>query len=575
MKRIGKFSVLLIAVALVSPALAQGADSVPEQWASLPAPGAGNIGYEANEAAFANTEASTWINFTSDTGKFDGKVTKVAICNTGSEDGCTFSVHSFYRAVLPVCVDATDINCIVEILASDASGKKLTVGAATIFPKDNPQAFVGNKALNVPRGSGAALVSIPDAPHAGGDKYLIKTTLSASRTSDQAGFETPRLSSSISAVKIIEGDFFDLATETNTARYDRVGRIQVGTTQTKPIADPKPSKLCVAVSTTQCALPYSLPKEISFGFSLRLNTNLSGWLHGRMKNAVIDYKTVSGITNLTVTANPIAVPLIDVWSKSDELSDAFVTAYQNQFWAGEAMHYPATNENLGLPILDSEKTRSGMKNISFKHINTNFSQSAMDNFLLWLGVAKDKAAAMPTQWRLGTMTDNGSGQVRECLDKEKALAGVVTTNSTMYLDGPPVFKDDTLDYKVASTHFEADGTTVFKGTYELIMSSSVARCIYKFTSAPISATVSITSENGEANAATTVVNEKDGWLKLGAYGFTFSSPTVRVKLAQEKVIPKASVTVPAKKSTITCVKGKTSKKVTAVNPVCPKGYKKK
>jgi hypothetical protein len=575
MKRIGKFSVLLIAVALVSPALAHGADSVPEQWASLPAPGAGNIGYEANEAAFANTEASTWINFTSDTGKFDGKVTKVAICNTGSEDGCTFSVHSFYRAVLPVCVDATDINCIVEILASDASGKKLTVGAATIFPKDNPQAFVGNKALNVPRGSGAALVSIPDAPHAGGDKYLIKTTLSASRTSDQAGFETPRLSSSISAVKIIEGDFFDLATETNTARYDRVGRIQVGTTQTKPIADPKPSKLCVAVSTTQCALPYSLPKEISFGFSLRLNTNLSGWLHGRMKNAVIDYKTVSGITNLTVTANPIAVPLIDVWSKSDELSDAFVTAYQNQFWAGEAMHYPATNENLGLPILDSEKTRSGMKNISFKHINTNFSQSAMDNFLLWLGVAKDKAAAMPTQWRLGTMTDNGSGQVRECLDKEKALAGVVTTNSTMYLDGPPVFKDDTLDYKVASTHFEADGTTVFKGTYELIMSSSVARCIYKFTSAPISATVSITSENGEANAATTVVNEKDGWLKLGAYGFTFSSPTVRVKLAQEKVIPKASVTVPAKKSTITCVKGKTSKKVTAVNPVCPKGYKKK
>ena len=575
MKRLGKFGALLISVVLIAPTLAHGAESVPEQWASLTAPGAGNIGYEANEAAFANTEASTWINFTSDTGKFDGKVTKVAICNIGSEDGCTFSVHSFYRAVLPVCLDATDINCIVEILASDASGKKLTVGAATIFPKDNPQAFVGNKALNVPRGSGAALVSIPDAPHAGGDKYLIKTTLSASRTSEQAGFETPRLSSSISAVKIIEGDFFDLATETNTARYDRVGRIQVGTTQTKPIADPKPSKLCVAVSTTQCALPYSLPKEISFGFSLRLNTNLSGWLHGRMKNAVIDYKTVSGLTNLTVTANPIAVPLIDVWSKSDELSDAHVSAYQNQFWAGEAMHYPATNENLGLPILDSEKTRTGMKNISFKHVNTNFSQSAMDNFLLWLGVAKDKAAAMPTQWRLGTMTDNGSGQVRECLDKEKALAGVVTTNSTMYLDGPPIFKDDTLDYKVASTHFEADGTTVFKGTYELIMSSSVARCIYKFTAAPISATVSITSENGEANAATTVVNEKNGWLKLGAYGFTFSSPTVRVKLAQEKIIPKASVTVPAKKSSITCVKGKTSKKVTAVNPKCPTGYKKK
>jgi hypothetical protein len=140
----------------------------------------------------------------------------------------------------------------------------------------------------------------------------------------------------------------------------------------------------------------------------------------------------------------------------------------------------------------------------------------------------------------------------------------------MYIDGPPVFKDNTLDYKVASTHFEPDGTTVFKGSYELIMSSSVARCIYSFTSAPISATVSITSENGQANAATTVINEKNGWLTLGAYGFTFSSPTVRVQLTQEAVAP-----IAAKKTTITCVKGKTTKKVTAVNPKCPLGYKKK
>ena len=97
---------------------------------------------------------------------------------------------------------------------------------------------------------------------------------SSTRIGDQTSFITPRLSASISAVKIIDGDFFDLATETNTAKYDRVGRIQVGTTQTKPGLDARPSKLCVAASTTQCALPYSMSKEISFGFSLRLNTNL-------------------------------------------------------------------------------------------------------------------------------------------------------------------------------------------------------------------------------------------------------------------------------------------------------------
>jgi hypothetical protein len=579
-KRISKLSVLLLAVALISPTFAHSADSIPEQWTSLTTPGAGYIGYETNDAVFANSEASTWINFTSDNGKIDGKVTKVAICNTGSEDGCTFSVFSYYRAVLPVCTDAADINCISEILATDANGTKLVVSPSTVFPASNPQDFAGNKALNVPRGSGAALVSIPGAPHAGGDKYLIKTTLTSTRQGDQSAFATPQLRASISAVKIIDGDFFDRVTETNTAKFDQVGRIIVTSTQTKNI-DARPTKLCVAVSNTQCAMPYTMSKEISFGFSLRLNTNLSGWLHGRMKNAVIDYKTTNGVTNLTVSANPIAVPLVDVWSKSDDLTDAHVSTYLTQSWYGEGLHYPITNENLGTPIANSEKTRTGMKNISFKHLNTNFSKASMDNFLLWLPIAKDKAAAMPTQWRLGTMTDNGSGPIRECLDKEKALAGVVTTNSTMYIDGPPTFSDNTLDYKVASTHYEADGTTVFKGSYELIMSSAVARCIYKFSSAPISATVSITSENGEANTATTVINEKNGWLKLGAYGFTFSSPTVRVKLTQAAAptaSPSSSATaapVAAKKTSITCVKGKTIKKVSAVNPVCPKGFKKK
>ena len=106
------------------------------------------------------------------------------------------------------------------------------------------------------------------------------------------------------------------------------------------------------------------------------------------------------------------------------------------------------------------------------------------------------------------------------------------------------------------------------------MSSSVARCIYNFTSAPISASVSITtSDGGVQKVATTVLNERNGWLHLGAYGFGFSSPTLKVKLTQ------AAVTSPVKpvqkKTTITCVKGKTTKKVTAVAPKCPSGFKKK
>jgi hypothetical protein len=47
---------------------------------------------------------------------------------------------------------------------------------------------------------------------------------------------------------------------------------------------------------------------------------------------------------------------------------------------------------------------------------------------------------------------------------------------------------------------------------------------------------------------------------------------VAAALAKEAEVKAA---LAKKQSTITCVKGKTSKKVTAVSPKCPTGYKKK
>jgi hypothetical protein len=156
------------------------------------------------------------------------------------------------------------------------------------------------------------------------------------------------------------------------------------------------------------------------------------------------------------------------------------------------------------------------------------------------------------------------------------LVGLVTSNALTYSDGAPTFDASTgdLTYKVASPHFKEDGKIAL-GTYDLAIRSDVVRCLYNFTNAPIRATISITSEDGNNQVATTVVNEKDGWLYLSAKGYTFSSPTIAVKMQQDAPAATASPTpVAVKKSTIKCVKGKTSKSVTAVNPKCPAGYKK-
>jgi hypothetical protein len=129
-----------------------------------------------------------------------------------------------------------------------------------------------------------------------------------------------------------------------------------------------------------------------------------------------------------------------------------------------------------------------------------------------------------------------------------------------------------LDYQVAAPHFTPTGD-LFAGTYDLVMSSAVARCLYKFSAAPVKATVSVAGDSA-SQVVTTFLSESAGWLRLGAYGFSFSSPTIKVKLTQDAAAS-APVKATAKKTTITCVKGKTTKKVTAVKPVCPTGYKKK
>jgi len=161
------------------------------------------------------------------------------------------------------------------------------------------------------------------------------------------------------------------------------------------------------------------------------------------------------------------------------------------------------------------------------------------------------------------------------------LIGLVTTNAPIYWGGAPIFQDGSLNYQVAGLHLKADGT-LFKGSYDLAIRSEVARCLYGFSNAPIMANVSVLSTEGEGQlVATELVTEKDGWITLNAKNFTFSSPTIKVKLSQAGSAPRAtpkeakkSSAAPITKKTIACVKGKTIKKVTGNNPSCPKGYTK-
>ena len=152
-----------------------------------------------------------------------------------------------------------------------------------------------------------------------------------------------------------------------------------------------------------------------------------------------------------------------------------------------------------------------------------------------------------------------------------------------------------LNVQVGNTHFDEFGK-VIEGWFDVKVKGSKAKAWWGMDPriAAGQAKVEVSYEDGTSTVATTIgkYDEKNDWVSIEAYGFHFSSPNVAITfkkpetpkvepvatqtpIASEPVLNPAPVKPTVKKSTIICVKGKTSKKVTAVNPKCPAGYKKK
>ena len=447
-----------------------------------------------------------------------------------------------------------------DIVVIDKQGKLLPFSIVGEFPTGNPQYFVGSKTLKVPNGGGLTIIKVPDAPHNGGDLYLVKTEMRGVQNKSGQPFYVTNFAVSFTAVKLLDGKYTYSGASTDAKLYPK-GFAEVGTeTGTYPFT-------CAAASPTQCAARYSLPMGLRLGVTIDLSQKMKGWLHGRVKAPQVKVSTNSaGGSTLQISAEPIKIPVNATWVLNENAPQIIKDFYVGKLNSGAPLFGP---ENKSKPLSEIALLRTG---------NTAHTAETLNEYLAWLATLGDKAQALPTAWIMQMMSsDQVSDQIQKCLNVSDSLAGIVTTNAAEYLDGPPVFDKTTqsLDYKVAATHFEPDGVTPFKGTYDLVMSSSVARCIYGFTNAPVSATVSVTSEKGGDNAAATVVSEKDGWLSLSAYNFTYSSPTIRVVL---KGVPTPSIEqkpAPAVKkvSKITCIKGK--RVLVVAGSKCPTGYKKK
>lgn len=478
-------------------------------------------------------------------------------CSSASDPNCVAAENLEALASLPVCDSQNLINCISGVYAISATGIRTEGVFRKKIVENGSSDFAANPSINLPMGSGQGSIwRIPGVKGDGeAENYFVGTLLrSGMRKGAGTGigankFEPFYMASAISPVIEKLGRFGPNKAQDSSSTPTGFGS-GVGNTSQEPWED------CVVTDTGVCYYPKNFPTGYRFGMVIKISSKLTGWFHGRIADPnITSTQSASGQT-ISIEAAPVQVPtLLDKVPTTDISSELSALLNSGRYFGnGQGYYMPGAS-----------------------------GPEAFDMASPWIKMLKDKATTSNSYWSVRTLQGEGSDQVYRCAQNSADVAGVVTTNSLVYSAGPPAFNkgDQTLDYKLLSPHFASDGTEA-KGSYDLLLRSDVARCIYGFSKAPVSASISVLSADGTAQVSTTVLNEKNGWLTLSAKNFTFSSPTVRIKLTQEAEVvvtpsptPSASAKPVVKAVTITCIKGKTSKKVTAVTPKCPAGYKKK
>ena len=539
MKQVSKTLALAVALTLI-PLLLTNA---PQGNASVPDFDPKNqFKVSILESEWSNTPSYLALRKTSKANRNDFET---MLCPKWGEGDCVQTAGNHYyqyegTVVLPVCAESSAVYCI--------EGLELKIG------EGNWRKARFNRSI-----AGPVQTAVPEIGYPGGGTISLFETGEDAKSQDLDGYAI-----------YASFELYPTAIDITKPRFERLDlRVTPYTRETGVFSEQTASTNVekdgtkhirfsgcglVWCEASQRGRPTDFPKDVAARVTLRVPNALTGWLGGRLTKAEIGVTKIDATTNqLKIGGYPAtvgrAVAILERASLPDNLPD-----YLKEFIINH-------------PSIDSMAIR-GSDVLSFGALD-----AIKDSI-------KDKSVSEETVWSLSSYRNSDT----QCLQDDSNLVGLVTTNATAFAGVPPSFEGGILTYKIGGLHYDSKGGLT-SGNYDLVIRSDVARCLYKFTKAPIQASISIAYETGEEKIATQVVNERDGWLHLGAYNFSYSAPTIRIKLTQDAVAdsptpsatptPKIAIATPKKMSTITCIKGKTTKKITGAIPKCPAGYKKK
>lgn len=474
-----KLTALLVAVGtLVSSLPAAGSVWRPE-----------SLSPSASEASLTLDDGWRFFGATSSITKLDASHAVFGEMCEGFSGDCELNekLNAVANLILPSCESATQINCLesfaIGTTQSAATPAKLVRQVAGYSIPAQP-------AKGIPQGGLPGIWEAQVANSSGSSLYAVN----------------PRIVVSIRN-GVVKAEDFQVSVWPISNRTDSTKTpvfFRQTDSQRKASVEGAWDVQCAVVDKDYCGQIEDFAPGSVVNVTVRISNSITGWLKGRLTNPSISSTQFSSEANrFVLQGEPVTVPKLG----------ARISSTDPEFLASDG------------------RTTIGNTTGQY-HVLRADSPTGIQFVKKLAAATSDTAKATETLWYLGSLANTPA--LARCSPAAGQFIGLVTTNAMAFDGGVPKFESGFFSYNLAGLHLAPDGKTENLGSYDLAIQSDVARCLYGFSKAPISATITVTGSTGEQKVALTQVSEKAGWLSLSAKGFTFSENQIKVQLRQAK-----------------------------------------
>ena len=466
----------------------------------------------------------------------------------------TLQVYNY----LPLCSDEKVLNCIdaVTWIKSDGSEVK-GVFKESRGSVDPDFTFTRQEKFNVGAAITPQIFTFAGLSHSKGTSYAVTGHVTQDIVNGSPS--APKIVASIAPVY-----------SENVSLDDKEGRTEC---------------FNVNANDVKCWKFASSDAGVTFKLNLKLLAKPQGWISGRVTSPKVSIGAADSSKrfDVSITGSNLSVPIL---TKRYDYSDTNERASWEKISSAVVTQYPWDKVS---DVANGELISVYGPN-TFNTFNKLVAiDRQTDGKPAGVGKEYDVADRLAQVWRVVLDPTNTPSGVSGCANTD--FQGFVSSNAMTYGTALPKYDGTTMSYDVASPHYNPGGkdydADAFKGRYDLLLTEAYAKCVWGLKDGVPNVSVEVQKTDGTLDNSVKVtgaLNASTGLYEFSAVGFTFSSPKIKIKLSAPPTkdgTPTVTQAAPAAKpaaatvKTISCVKGKITKKVTGANPKCPAGFKKK